>query len=213
MELRSVEYQARFREQCVALISDTWNFNRLFPELKKDNLVNELFFDSALIGENSSQVIVDENDCVYGYVFGNIAQKHRPFWHNAMRIISLFLKVSYHLVKGSFGSRKEFIQKIQEFAVVEKKIMSKKAVSDAYVHLFFVSSKLRGQGWGKKLMNSFIAECRGFGAPRLYLYTDLGCNYAFYDHTGFTRTVELHSPFFDRPEEKVNGFAYVQDLL
>jgi GNAT superfamily N-acetyltransferase len=93
-----------------------------------------------------------------------------------------------------------------------RKLEAHRLPSDGYVNLFFVGTSMRGLGWGKRLMSRVEAECRQHGVKRLYLWTDKGCNFGFYDHTGFKRTLEVSSPFLADPGPEANGFAYTKDL-
>lgn len=87
-----------------------------------------------------------------------------------------------------------------------------KQSTDAYVCLFVVRSSLHGLGWGKKLMDNYARKAAMYGCPRLYLWTDKGCNYRFYDHSGFKRIGAISSPLLTDPGAEANGFIYVKDI-
>ena len=60
MELTTTIYSSEFKEQCISIMTGTWDFNVYFEKLKKHNLVNRLFFEAAVLNENYNEVIVDE---------------------------------------------------------------------------------------------------------------------------------------------------------
>ena len=190
----------------------TWDFNVYFEKLKKHNLVNRIFFEAAILNENYNEVIVDEEGTVHGYLFGNIPGKAMPFQVVVFRPLEFVFKSLYHYVTGHLGPRRDVYKKVRRFSEDEKALLEKREKTDAYVNLFFISSALRGQGWGKKLMNNFAETSKRYGSKRIYLWTDLGCNYKFYDHTGFIVVSRINSPYLENPEEEFNGFTYVKPL-
>ncbi len=201
-------YRKEYFHSCVGIMGDTWNFNEYFPDLQVDNLINELFFQSAIIGMNYSQVIIDEWGNIHGYLFGKLpGRKFRPV-RTFLNNLRLGARILYHYLAGNFGKRREASQILKKLLEVEERLNAKKSPDHAYVGLFFVSSSLRGTGWGKRLMGNFEEAAVQTGSSGLYLWTDLGCNYGFYDHYGFSRVVELASPLLSKYTGGINGFAY-----
>lgn len=212
MNLRITEYIPKYRNQCIALMGDTWNFNRIFPGLKKNNLINKLFFDSTLLNMTYSRVILDENDTVHGYLFGIIhAHANRPI-RTALHTIWFLTRAFYHLLMGNLGLRRQAWRIFQELYAMEESLNGDTKKSDAYVNLFFVNSALRGMGWGQMLMGSFQEEASQAGCNRIYLWTDKGCTYRFYDRNGFRRVKEVSSRLLADYGDEPNGFVYIKPL-
>ena len=193
-------------------MSDTWNFNKGFDGLKKDNIGNEIFFKECLLDMNYSEVIIDEDDKVHGYLFGVTGRKSVNPLMTGIRTFAFLMWGFYHYLVGSFGQRKTAWLRLKETIELTEALEEQRRNSDGYVNLFFVGSSLRGQGWGKKLMTNYQERCLEVGVKRLYLWTDKGCNYKFYDHNGFTRIIEISSPGLAEYGYEPNGFAYTKLL-
>ena len=212
MNFHKTTYTRSMRSDCIELMLDTWNLDAHFPELKKKNLINSLFFDSAIIGMTHRDVIVDDHGKVHGYLFGHVGESPKNYWQLITESTILFFRAAWHYLWGNFGSRRRAGKWLEEIESMEEKLLSKRQTNDAYVGLFFVSSKLRGSGMGKQLMTDFEKMGRAKGAERLYLWTDKSCNYGFYDHIGFKRAVEIASPLLAEYSDEPNGFAYQKSI-
>lgn len=212
MNLLTTIYNPSMRSECIELMRDTWNFESQLPDIRNKNLINSLFFDSAIIGMSYKEVIVDENGSVLGYLFGNVLSESRSRWRNALDMGLFYCNVLWCFLRGEIGSMREIFKVFNDLDTVESQLNSARRHNDAYVGLFFISSKLRGLGWGKRLIENFEAFGRSRGAERLYLWTDKSCNFGFYDHTGFARVVEVSSPLLAKFSAEPNGFAYTRPV-
>lgn len=212
MNLRTTTYKSSMRAECIELMRDTWNFESQLPDIPNKNLINALFFDSAVIGMSYQEVIVDDRGTVKGYLFGHIVDEHPVSWRNTLDLGLFYVKVLWCFFKGEIGNARELFRVFSDLEAVENQLQSARKPEDAYVGLFFISSKLRGLGWGKRLMENFEAFGQLRGAHRLYLWTDKSCNFGFYDHTGFKRMVEITSPLLAEFSDEPNGFAYARAI-
>ncbi len=212
MELRTTPYRDEYRRQCIDLMSDTWNHNALFPGLTRENLVNELFFHEATVGANYSRIVLDENDRVAGYLFGILKRDSRGRLIRGLRTLGVIVRMLFHFLAGHLGPRRRGWKTAAGLLAMMSALESHRRDSDAFVSLFFVASSLRGRGWGKRLMEDFQRHCEAQGYQRIYLWTDKGCNYLFYDRQGFRRTIEVSSPLLAGYGDEPNGFAYVKPL-
>lgn len=210
--MTTATYHKELFDQCVALMSDTWDFNELFPQLEKANLINELFFREVLAGADYSEIILDEDSRVRGYLFGILRPNPRVRMLGAARSIWFRARLAYHFLLGHFGPRGRARRRVAELASLTAILDGKKRANDGYVSLYFVGSALRGQGWGRRLMDSFERRCRELRRDRIYLWTDKGCNFGFYDHHGFQRVEEVSSPLLAHYGSGPNGFVYVKPL-
>lgn len=212
MNLCMTTYYKKHQKQCVNIMNDTWDFTSLFKGRTNINIANKIFFKFAILDANYTQVILDDEDNVHGYIFGKIKNMHQLSIIVLIRSISAFLIGCFHYIVGHFGNRKNAKQCLKEYINLEAELTSKRNKDDAYVSLFLVESSLRGFGYGKKLMNNFEDIALNHGCKRIYLWTDKGCNYKYYDHTGFKRVMEVSSPILKSYGEEPNGFAYVKPI-
>ena len=158
MNLQTAEYRHRHLRQCIDLMGDTWNFNGLFPGIRRENLVNELFFREAVLGANYSELVVDEGGAVHGYLFGRIRKAEGKRAVPFFRRIQTYLWALGGFIAGHFGPRLQALSRVRELLTMTDTLDARRRPEDAYVCLFLVASSLRGMGWGKRQIGR--ASCR-----------------------------------------------------
>lgn len=210
MIVEAVPYRREFRRACIDLVGTTWNFNHMLPDRRLPNLVNEFFFDEALAASDYTDVLVDGDGGVHGYLFGYLGATVAQRLSVASRVALVWLRVAWQIAVGAAGSRRDVFRRLRELTELTQALEAARRENDAFVSLFLVSPTLRGQGWGKRLMQRFEAAGIAARRDRMYLWTDAGCNYGFYDHEGFERVVTLCSRWLADNGEQPNGFAYVR---
>ncbi|WP_189337894.1 GNAT family N-acetyltransferase [Photobacterium sanguinicancri] len=62
---------------------------------------------------------------------------------------------------------------------------------DSEITLFIVSPELKGKGLGRKLMDRYVHFCKANGIATAFLWTDVDCDYSFYQKSGF----KIHNTF------------------
>jgi GNAT superfamily N-acetyltransferase len=192
-------------------MGDTWNFDELFPGVKKKHLINELFFRLAIASANHSEVLLSHEGKVQGYLFGRLPVKDRHPLRRMWRSLSSHAWALWQFISGKIGPRMNALKRIRELIEMDQSLEELRQSSDAYVNLFFVSSSLRGTGRGRQLMSNFEMKALRAGCPRIYLWTDKGCNYGFYDNSGFSRIREIASPLLAHYDGGPNGFVYAKE--
>ena len=212
MNLHTAGYRPGLLRQCVDLMSDTWDLDGLYPGLRKKNLVNGLFFREAIMSANHSELVVDDQGRVHGYLFGFLPRSGETMVVPLFRRLGAWIWAILHFITGSFGPRLQALGRTRELLAMTGSLDALRSPDDAYVCLFFVRSTLRGQGWGKRLMDSFNRKAAQHRNRRIYLWTDKGCNYRFYEHTGFRRIQEISSPLLAQPGPEPNGFVYAREV-
>lgn len=212
MNLTTTPYEPQLYDRCLRLMGETWNFNELFPGLRAPNLINEFFFRDATRGVDYSQVIIDGEGAVHGYIFGVTGGKSAGGVARRLGSAAAAVRVLSRLAAGTLGPRRGALRTLGELARVTGLLESPRGENDGYVSLFLVSAVLRGQGWGKRLMGDFEASCRAKGRTGIYLWTDKGCNYGFYDRHGFDVVRQVSSPLLSHYGVEPNGFGYLKEI-
>lgn len=208
MKLRTASYDQSYKESCVSLIGETWDLRRILPEAPRPRVIEELFFREATLDANYAQLIVDEAGEVHGYLFGIIRRAPRGGVRAALRSAGAVLWALGRFLAGELGPRKRAVATIRSLLGMLGSLDALRQEDDAYVSLFIVRSSLRGQGWGRRLLDAYRAEAAAYGSKRLYLWTDRSCNYGFYERMGFERIKEIESPFLAEYGSGPNGFVY-----
>lgn len=92
--------------------------------------------------------------------------------------MNIFLKL--FRIKGvTFKKKFGHIYKIISHERNRQKVEPKKS---SEVNLFVVDPECQGRGWGKQLLNEFIAACQKSGIKRVIVETDDESNIGFYEH-------------------------------
>jgi ribosomal protein S18 acetylase RimI-like enzyme len=208
MELHTSGYEPRYKYRCVRLIGETWDLQRILPEATNPRVIEELFFREATLDANHAELIVDEAGEVHGFLFGIIKRAPRGGVRAALRATGAVLWALGRFLGGGLGPRRRALATIRKLLSMLSSLDALRKDDDAYVSLFIVRSPLRGKGWGKRLLDDYRAKAAGYGAKRLYLWTDKSCNYGFYDRMGFERIKEIESPFLAAYGSGPNGFVY-----
>ena len=165
------------------LINDAWHFEKYINKPKSVQHMLNANMRLALLSQNYTQV-AELNGEVVGYLYGRVDGKSIPL-KNLVHIPHIL----YHGASLFFKSRHErnlirgFLNMIK---VYMKLLKNTKSNYDGELVFFVVSSKCRGKGIGKKLLNNYLDYCRRHSVKNIYVYTDVNCNYGFYDFNGFT---------------------------
>ncbi len=204
-ELRKEDY-----DQIKKIINETWDFDSYSDHSGQVRNALEIYLRNCLLQQNYSQVALDKGVPV-GLVLGRINRDFRP-WKQISHLFPLIwagLKFSLRIFSG-----KKFIQQArEEHRVYDKLLRERKMVFDGEVVLFIVSPNERGRGLGKKLIFEFLDYCREKNLNCIYLFSDISCNYGFYDNNGFLRTGELTArDFSGKGSNSMKVFLYEYPL-
>ncbi len=165
------------------LINDAWHFENY---INNPNSVEQMLnanMHMSLLTQNYTQV-ADLNGEVVALLYGRVAGQRIPLKNITHLLYILFhgaclLLKSRHgrnLIRGFFNLTKVYIKLLQ----------NTKTEYDGELVFFVVNSKCRGKGIGKQLLNNYLDYCRRHSVKNIYVYTDVNCNYGFYDFNGFT---------------------------
>lgn len=129
-----------------------------------------------------------EGKRLVGFLLADMHGQRKPYRHSRFALF-------YHFVGALFvifdrGGADDAYDRVNE-----QMLATIDPAPDAELVYFASDPDLVGKGIGSKLLAAFE---RDFAGKRVFLYTDDGCTYQFYDHRGFTRaatkTVEADAP-------------------
>lgn len=108
---------------------------------------------------------------------------HMPVRKKVINIFKKLIGFFYDGASGAYDSvNREMLKSFQ-----------KRNISDGELNFFAVNPEIKGKGIGSKLLNRLQEDEAG---KRIFLYTDSGSTYQFYEHRGFQmeecREVELN---------------------
>lgn len=208
-EIQFREYQPGDLDGCTRLAWEAWAADSVEPGEVVEPRVMEGYLRSFLVRSNWN-VVISDSQGVIGLLFGRIAGRKAKGGGGAL---ANELGMIPHFLFGVNGQHISPVV-IVHFFLTEFKVLVNVPRSDAEVNLIIVDSKHRGKGFGKKLMDRFIAAAREAGCRLATLYTDdQMSNWKFYEIYGFTRVGTFHdnlTSYF--AETRATGIIYALEL-
>lgn len=214
VEIKYVKYHNKYFNQCAMLMKGTWNFHKHFVNIENNDIVYGAFLEGSLMDATYTDLILDEHENVLGYLIGNNYKKDAFFIKGKKLLgqIKFYSKHLIYLILGKYGDKKAALQQFSGMTELASRLEKDKMLFDSEVNLFFVSPILRGKGYGKKLMDRYIEYCKQREIKKVFLWTDRGCNYKFYEFYGFELHDQINHKLLAEPEKEYNGFVYSLNL-
>ena len=211
MDINFRTYKKQDKMQCCAMLADTWQYDKYFPNLKKPILYSIIIFEKYLFESDYKEVIVDQDDNILGFLFG---QTKKQTLLDKLKYIGFSLKVGINWLLGFYGKRSILFNIVKDMNTAEEELFKDFNSQDATLNLFF--TKTRGKGLGKILLSRFESYCKASGKNNIVLLTDTDCNYGFYDKAGFNLYNKIEGCFgvIQSEEEKKSTatFVYIKPL-
>ena len=136
-----------------------------YLEISRASIALGAYQDGELVGV----LLADINDSPK--VFKSIRYR---IWIN---VISFFINLGYKEASDSYdNANKEILAKFKD-----------KITPDGELNYFAVNPNIKGKGIGTLLLNAFEKKVKG---KIIYLYTDSGSTYQFYEKRGFEKSEE-----------------------
>ena len=177
-------------------------FNRYLNNKILLNLYGRYFWYLELT--NSTQIISAYiGDELVGVLLANIngERKYKSFYKSLyVKIFNFFQNILY---KEGVGIYNETNREIFEKYKNNNK-------PNGEIKFFAVNPNIKGKGIGSKILEVFERKEKG---KQIFLFTDEGCSYQFYEHRGFERVGEKDI-LLDLNDRKVNFkcFLYSKNI-
>lgn len=192
MALTYAKYEKKYLKSCMEIIRSTWTFDKDFINPKKPDYVYKYYVLDCVNWSEHLDLLVDEQGQAMGILFGSIENtslgKRLKF---KARQIALRAEFWYHILNGDFGDRKRAVAVYKDMRNINADGESAARLFDSEVNLFILSPAVRGQGYGKKLMDRYIEFCKQNRLKKAFLWTTTTCTWQFYERYGF----KLHQRF------------------
>ncbi len=184
------------------IIRETWNYDR-FCSPKTAARMGKVYLYSCLTGQTYTQVVL-VNNIPMGIIMGKNKATHKCPLELRIR---LFLSILPLLVSKEGRRVSKIFKGITE--VDERLLEDSKKEYPAELAFFAVSAKCRGKGIGKILFESLLSYMKGENIHEFYLFTDVSCNYQFYEHQGMSRRCQkAHTLDVGTEKNEMNFFLY-----
>jgi ribosomal protein S18 acetylase RimI-like enzyme len=202
------DYQPSDFDNCVNLVNKVWEFDKHFSPVELAKLFQRIYTGGSL-AESNFRKVVEEKDQLKGFLFGKIENQMIPKSEFSGFLGQLKIILKLLSVKGAPFKRKwGYLKKINSHEINRRKVESRRC---SEINLFVVDPESQGRGWGKKLINEFMAACQNLDIKRIVLETDRESNFGFYEHLGFKTKGSFYSPLLQEYSGE-SGETYVFEL-
>ncbi|OAN13168.1 hypothetical protein A3K86_16035 [Photobacterium jeanii] len=185
-------YEPSYFDSCVSLVKATWNLHAGFEAITDDELVYAYYLKMCLNWNDHLDIIVDRQENVKGVLF---ASKEKTSFIKELFHIREDRKINkwknQKLKQGAFGELKQAQREFARFVQNDKLGEQDAELFDSEINLFIVSPELKGKGLGRMLMDRYMVYCKNNDIESTFLWTDIECDYFFYQKYGF----KIHKKF------------------
>ncbi len=189
-----------------AIICETWDWKGEF--IQSDTTLNAavgMYMNDIFYHSTFAKVAV-YRDKIVGMIFGSVKGEIptcRLLQESALKHTLTLL----HATPAERQNIEEYMSKLHH--TYGKLIEGKENLYGGCLEFLIVSKEARGLKLGKKLVDELICHFKDKNVKSFYLYSDLGCNYGFYGHNGFTLIAEQEMNFqFSFGNEMDKAFLY-----
>ncbi|CAF1145129.1 unnamed protein product [Adineta steineri] len=217
MKLEFIKYKSIYLKSCAKLIKETWTIDDELINPSQSRHLYYYYIRNCVDNSIYTQLIIDkETENVLGILFGS--NQNQTTYKSSIKNFRNFLILFKHIIFGHLGKRFIALKYMKDTLDLDKCIEKYCENFDSELNLFVLSKELQGQGYGKQLMNNFIEFCKIQGKiHNIFLWTDISCNYGFYEHYGF----RLYKQFYDdrltdhddKRTDKPNGFIFCKESI
>ncbi|MHC4638321.1 MAG: GNAT family N-acetyltransferase [Planctomycetota bacterium] len=192
-------------DRCAALAADAWPIPSVIVEDIHSLMV--AYVKLSLLFSNYSEVCCTD-DQVVGFLFGRTGKKRL----NLKERFELN-KLSWGFLTGRYGKCKRRFRFSVSFLQTMTKVEFYGRKFDGEVELFVVDGEYRRQGIGQSLMNHFTTDLGHKNRKTLYVYTNIECNWMFYEKYGFIKHRDFHDNILSFLRgSKTDGYTYYYEL-
>ena len=183
------------------IISDTWNYER-FCSPKTAARMAKAYFASCLMDKDFACVSEQDGKAV-GIIICKDERAHRTQIKYTFRFI--FATISLLLSKEG----RKIVKMFKGFAELDKQLLAESQQSfEGEVVFFAIQSNQRGTGVGRELFTRAQNYMQMEKIKNFYLYTDVTCNYGFYEHKGMKKINEKSFSLKPYLDQDMSFFLY-----
>ena len=189
------EYRDEDVEACVEIVDATWHFRQLLPPSALGDFALRMYVGGSLARSDGAWVVDDESG-VRGFIFADSG--HGQHVHNRYSGWSGGLRTAFELLRLpglGLGQKLGWLRAVRGHEVNLARVRPE---AEGEITLFAVDPEAHGRGYGRALMDHCLAALRRNGTRSVWLETDSGSSWGFYEHYGFERGGSFRSPMNER---------------
>jgi GNAT superfamily N-acetyltransferase len=217
MKLQFIKYNSRYLKSCAKLVSETWSFDDRLVNASKPRHLFYYFIRNCVDNSIYKDLIIDEEtERVLGILFGS--DENHTSWKSYVKNLKNSFILFKHIILGHLGKRSNALECARDMLYLDESIEKYCNKFDGQLNLCVLSKEIQGLGYGRQLIDRYIQFCiNERQMKKIFVWTDIGCNYGFYEHCGFRLFKQFYDDRLtdrcDRRTDKPNGFIYVKNLI
>lgn len=209
MQLYYERYHRKHLQSCAEIIRTTWKFEKRLIRPKHPELLYQYYILDCENWSEHLDLLVDVEGTVWGILFGSIeAAPMRLRLKYLCKQLRNELFIRWHILLGHLGQRRAAFAAVRNIQDTNQLGETTERAFDSEINLFILRPGLRGQGYGRQLMDRYIQFCRQHKLRDAFLWTTIDCTYRFYENYGY----RLYKTFrYDSGKEagaEPNGMIY-----
>jgi GNAT superfamily N-acetyltransferase len=204
------DYAPEDLARATELVNQAWDFDGNIANPMMADLAKDLYVNGSLAASRHYRVVEEDGDVV-GLLFG--AAGEGPLYPSVYRGFRGTLRTLGKLFRVPDLTLREKLRWLGAMRSHEVARLRAHRRSDAEVTLLAVDAAMRGRGFGRQLMDEYVAVCRSLGKSQVTVETDVHSSFGFYQHYGFVLAAEFNSPLNERfTGGSGEAFVYALDL-
>lgn len=210
---RFTPYHPRYLDDCARMVQQTWPFEKDLINPREPLWLYRHYVLDCVNWSTHLDVLVDEEDRAQGLLFGSIERPRGPLlWRYLLTQLGIRSQLYWHILKGDLGQRSAALALHRSMRALNTRGETTERPFDSEVNLFILSPQLRGQGYGRQLMDRYVDFCKQHQLRTAFLWTTVDCSYSFYERYGFQLyqrfTFEQRNSQCQSPSEGGNSMIY-----
>ncbi|MDR2834460.1 MAG: GNAT family N-acetyltransferase [Streptococcaceae bacterium] len=181
-----------------AIIKETWDCDEFIKDEQVLKAAIQVYLNQVLLASSYGKVAVLDGEVV-GVIFASIKGEDLIY----RLLVESEMENIFVLMNADESDKASFIEYMYKLdSSYEELIVNRAQDYDGTLQFLALSPKARGKGVGKLLWQTLHTYLKEKEIASIYVYTDNGCNFEFYDYQGFARvdTKEVVMKFGDEAE-------------
>ena len=184
------DYKESDYTRCESLVSNAWDFDRIFQPQGLANVAKRLYTMSSVVNSNYFKVVETDGEVV-GFIFGlnekTTTPRKLPIIRDGLGFLFRLL-----LLRGVKYSEKKKLLKAISVHNVNRLTLVKPGRSE--ITLFVIDPDHQRVGIGKRLLSDFVSHCKDSGVKSVIVETNTHGASGFYEGVGFKLIGYFDSP-------------------
>ena len=196
------DYKRSDYKVCETLVNQAWKFDTNIQPRALAEIAKTIYTKGSLLNSNFQKVI-EKDGKVIGLLFGlneKIEKKKSDFLFGLNILRRIFF------IKGlPFKKKTQFLKSLNRHVTNRSKLVEQ---GKSEIVLFIIDTSFQKQGYGKRLLEAFLQQCKESDVDSLIVETNTDGGSKFYKKMGFKLIDYFDSPLHSYVTRKGKACMY-----